>query len=400
MLRWLSDRRLDRSALSGRVHGRVLALGSLLALGAGVMAVGWFVVSPRSRATDGQLAHGLAWSPKGNTIAVSVSGPNPGIALIDASSGDQQRLAVPLPSEMDILAWLSFSPDGEALAVTAIPSPQHHDVEHMITRGSRVLVVDTRSGRVRREITGAYAAWSPDGTEVYVDSGPQTLRGISRVRIDGSAAKAEQVCRLNPCPFQMSVSPNGRWLAFCASTPPEIHGSAIHMYRWPLYLWRTKDRKCWLAHDFLCGPVALRWSADSQALVCVGDEGDLHQLDPTATVFVVRPATRRVEKALSIPGNDNGLPSLYSLDISPKCDAIAFQCGEAGSLPKDRRLVVQSLSGGQRAVLDQSEGVSLLAWSPRGDQVAGVKEDKSTGRAELWLYSPDGSSARRLCALR
>jgi len=106
------------------------------------------------------LTPGLTWSPDGRKLALAVkAGNRDAIMIIDAESGDMQKLSF----DLDGIFTVAWSPDGKSLAFSASKSPQSDLYLYNLDTKSLVNLTNDI-------FSDADPAFSPDGSEIFFSS--------------------------------------------------------------------------------------------------------------------------------------------------------------------------------------------------------------------------------------
>ncbi len=116
------------------------------------------------------LTPGISWSPDGKRIALATkAGEQDAILLIDAESGDQQKLTFGL----DGIFSVEWSPGGDALAFVGDQGARSDIYVYGLTTKKLVNLTDD-------VFSDAFPTWSPDGKQIYFSSERGShLRGSS-----------------------------------------------------------------------------------------------------------------------------------------------------------------------------------------------------------------------------
>jgi hypothetical protein len=145
--------------------------------------------------SDGRVQEPLAWSARGDWIAVfqenpRVSGPHLGDVIIATADGAKVRQVNPdgtaITGIFDFGPPLSFSPDGRQIAFAArdVAAPDR----------SAVFVASTAGGKARRITSWTpgtmIASWSPDGASILFDRTEAAGPVIALIRPDGTGERA------------------------------------------------------------------------------------------------------------------------------------------------------------------------------------------------------------------
>lgn len=181
----------------------------------------------RSSFSARERVNALRFSPEGRAIAYSTK--NRGVAelhIVDIESGSDRVIY----SASAILGAPAFSPDGQEIAIHAVPSatrgsgvqrfsglPVHH--QGMPPPDTRLALVSLAGTPVREvSLPGSDCAWHPDGKSLavvvpgLVDGLPAA--GLSTVRTDGEHHLVHTGLRWLACP---AFSPSGRKVAFAGT---------------------------------------------------------------------------------------------------------------------------------------------------------------------------------------
>ena len=156
--------------------------------------------------TQGGSGQPWAWSPRGSTLAASVSS---GLLTIDPRTGDRTTVATPAPVEA--LAW---SLDGTEIVYAA----------------NGLESVDLDSGEIT-ELADARnvdsIAWSPDGSRIVVDDFRGERNQIIVLNRDGSDQRVLVDQGAPQGPSAPAWSPDGTSIAY-VTTPGKVVGNQGH----------------------------------------------------------------------------------------------------------------------------------------------------------------------------
>jgi dipeptidyl aminopeptidase/acylaminoacyl peptidase len=281
----------------------------------------WAIRTPRERSVGE-----VAWSPKGERLAITMEVDPPRFLVGKEPTGDD----APLARRITRLDW-------------------RWDEEGFLDRWSHLHVVDARRGAEPRQVTSgdwgvSKIAWSPDGRSVAYVSDPRPdadrvpRESIWTVDVDARGRRAEPrvVLQVGGPATKPAWSPDGRWLAAYAyvapdavdDTSPELvvgpaDGSAP---AWPLAPTLDRPLGTW------CDTDMHGWVADSRTTPVWVDRGTIVGVvtdrgRATPWRYAVDPETAR-------PIGD---PSpLATVDLT----TYSFAATSNASVPWDRRISV------------------------------------------------------------
>ena len=295
------------------------------------------------------------WSPDGRKIAfLSVRSGQSELWLLDSDGGEGRQLTT-LAGSISDFVW---HPDGKRIVFAfRAQDPESKEREAARKRGdagtdtvrvrhidrlvykldgvgflpknrTHLWVVDVRTGRARQltredRLDEADPRISPDGRWVYFTSNRtedpdlHPLRtDIWRIRMGGG--EIEKVRTFSGPASYISLSPDGRWLAFLGKPDPDAAWNQNHTKLYlvpsgggrPVELTASLDRDCTnSAVGDIFGPVdtpAPRWSPDSLWIYfLVANEGNLE-------LWRVSPRDRRPEPVIA----DSGVVLEYAIDFA------------------------------------------------------------------------------------
>jgi hypothetical protein len=166
-------------------------------------------------------------SPDGTTAVVTDSRTAvEALTLIDLRTG--RRRAVPLPTATGAYP-VAFSPDGRALAYSAVPMPMrdpYNDVAAESRQTGVLVLVDLSTGRHSTlGVTPVVAAsFAPDGRRIAVQTGPS----VRIVDLTGREVRAVDLPAEHVLTTNAAWSPDGRLLAATGSTLSGSAGAGVY----------------------------------------------------------------------------------------------------------------------------------------------------------------------------
>jgi dipeptidyl aminopeptidase/acylaminoacyl peptidase len=293
------------------------------------------------------------WSPDGRTLAfISTRDAPAGVWLIARDGGEARRLAT-LPGEPVELAW---SPRGDRLAVAVNEPPRDapSDVKR-ITRlrykldgagftfdhHRHIWFVNAVSGHARRLTNGEWddtaPAWSPDGRHVAflsnrtADPDRNNVMDIWVVAADDPAALRKLTPSLGPC-LVPAWSPDGTRIAYVGNTDPPETGVSTNHHLWIVSVSEGEPRDVMASMDVCLGSLPLtdmgrsspvppiQWSQDGGLVWAVGtDRGRASLLAVNSNTGACRVAVGGDRHILSAAVSPDGsvLAYLSSDDTTP-----------------------------------------------------------------------------------
>jgi TolB protein len=190
--------------------------------------------------------------------------------------------------------------------------------------------------------------------------------------IAGTAAaqRPAQPARNGSLPF---VSPDGRWIAFCADRGGPV--SQIYV----IGADGSGEKQLTDSPEDKHTPA---WSADSKTVRFGSQSGDTTMLCAVDM------------DAAGAGGASRTLLALRAKTITPSADGrrIAWTVGE---WTRNRIVVGLADGSGAKAITDSSAGYFNIAWSPDARQIAVTRLD-TTRDLQVWVMDADGSHARPL----
>ncbi len=355
----------------GGPSGRILVVG---ADGQGLTEIARQVDSP---------VHSLAWSPQGDLIAF--------IAGTDGFSGEA-RLFVVKPDGSGLRSLvqgvengLAWSPDGRRLAVSLVDpslSPFSGGVSNIYT-------VDVRDGSTTRLTDAAAAeygpAWSPDGSAIAFVSGRDAQSGIFAVHPDGALTSLVRTLS-QPAP-QAFLGPDGRVVV-----PAEVFVEMNEGRRFPLAGGTLSPDGRRLA--------ALVPTGDMDSEGCGGDADDIYVWNVDGSQVTNLTNTPDINETGLVWSPDSLLLALTS-GAPPRCHFVPGRLEVMRADGSGRRLLADFGSSRGRVELPEwMSGGSGLLFSvthlgPGPLPGPPAPEEK----AEIYTVNIDGSGLRRLLEL-
>ena len=293
------------------------------------------------------LTPGISWSPDGKRVALATkAGEQDAILLIDAESGDEQKLTFGLKGIFSV-AW---SPQGDQIAFVG-DSPDQSDIyTYNLTSGELTnLTEDIYSD--------AYPSWSPDGKTVYFSSDRgATLQGdesaiekhdYHQLDLYGVDVKTKAVTRITDWPGSDEtspvVSPDGKKLLFISDR------NGINN----IYVWELETGKFRPITNSLSGVYQLSLSKDGTKLAfsSLNNAGfdlflmrnpfdrdlKLAELEPTEFYKMRSVPAKPVEKpaAAAAPAPSPDTTHMYGNDIQIDFSNYVFRDTYEETVPRD-----------------------------------------------------------------
>ncbi len=183
---------------------------------------------------------------------------------------------------------LAWSPDGRSLAFVATTDPARSMDPLVVTRmqykarttfaddrRTHLFVVDSAGGMPTQLTTGSFdehsIAWTPDGRSVVFASNrepePDAFHNYDLFAVDVATRRIRQLTRTKGVEVSPLVSPDGRWIAYRATTRPmaTIDSVAEDAHLWVMPASGGDARRVNGSLDRRTG--AFAWSADSTSLI-------------------------------------------------------------------------------------------------------------------------------------
>jgi len=359
-----------------------------------------------------------AWSPDGRYIAfVRNSAKTGGFYLVPALGGPERKLAEAFPERL-FLPSLSYSPDGQFLAVADKSSPEEPfsiflllietgekrrltspagwnrgDYNPVFSPDGKMLafvrfssgmandiyLVPVAGGEPRRLISETYfaymtsgLAWTPDGREIIFSSDREASFGLWRVPATGGIPV--RLAGVGPNALEPSISPRGNRLAYRQST-------------WDSNLWRlelSSTKGGSRAPTKLVFSTrednSVDYSPDGQRIVFVSNRSGRFEIwvceaDGSNPV----PLTRFGDSSRDDPGSPRW---------SPDGRYVAFDLFAEGQ----RDIAVVSAEGGRvRRLTREASQECIPSWSTDGRWVY-FTSDRS-GSYQIWKVPAQGGEA-------
>ncbi len=318
----------------------------------------------------------VSWNLDGSLLAST--GKDGTIRLWD-KNGQLKKVIDSRRKHIRSVAW---SPDGQQLATT------HHGDNTV-----RIWGVDGTPGPVLKghKSIVTSASWTPDGKKLISGGWDETIREWNA---DGTAGLVRSY--LNGSPYHVAWSPDGRWMMAALGGSIQFwkrDGSfgfrmnKNHSVR--SVLWNSGGdnfaANVGQAGSFLVGI----WNADASSSQLVGDvrkytltfdwspNGDQLALGGPKPAIRLFDADGTAGHTIGPVASNNGTKLLA---WSPKGDQIATKQGRSGIIQ------LRNVDGTAGIELsDSNDGGYGMAWNPQGDRLASVTSD-----GKLFLWKDDG----------
>jgi WD40 repeat protein len=285
----------------------------------------------------------LAWSPDGTSLAVSGSGFESPVFILDARTGKTLRVFDALqPNER--VSNLSWSPDHKTVAVGS-------------TFGS-IYFYSAKAGVVLRTLPGhamgrvQALTWAPDGKVLIQDSGNFDFS----YHWEAARGKALKVPQAGDCPTR--------------SFDGKLAATATHeggLYIWDVSTKPHKNLEVKPETARIAAPVVYGWSHDSKILLIGNNDGRL-QLWNAREGKLLEPFIKL-------------LPQISGVAMSPDGKTIAASAGSAHEIS-----IRNANTGSEIGIFG---GCGAVAWSPDGTKL-GVARD-----SQVDLRTRDGKQVLR-----
>lgn len=288
---------------------------------------------------------GLAWSPDGNTLALSADQE---AQLWNVKTG--KRLAS-LQGHTSLVYWVAWSPDGSTLASASLDGT--------------VRLWDTQQHSMLRRLQDMAnptpmisLAWSPDSHRL--------ASGDARGRVQlWEASTGSLLSTWNDPPLQSPSTTRFTFAVYGLGWSPDGQYVAANRYDGFLRIWEARTGKSAAVLQTLTGPNGLAWSPDGRVLSVGTDTGAIQLWD-----------TRTWKNSATLLESDDADGWTYSVPWSPDGRLLASSRQEA---------LVQIWDTGAGKKLADLRGhtgdIWAAAWSPDGLRLASGSDD---GTARLW----------------
>lgn len=242
----------------------------------------------------------IRWSPDGTRIAFFASKNGRAAvwtltvatrSLVRVCDYDRTNAFLPQTGE-----WLRWSADGRHLAFAGTAEPKPHGADPLVVtrlryktrtsfsdnRRTHIFVVASAGGTPRQLTRGDFDEhsidWTPDGGEIVFVSNrrpdPDAVHNYDIFAVNVESAAIRQLTNTPGVEMNPRVSPDGRWIAFTATTRPvtTIDSVAEDAHLWVMPSGGGPARHVNGALDRRTG--AFTWAPDSTRLVfSAGDRG-------------------------------------------------------------------------------------------------------------------------------
>jgi Tol biopolymer transport system component len=360
------------------------------------------------------------WSPDGRSIVFAgIERSDWNIFVTQAGTGELLNRTADYPGTDLAPAW---SPDGRYIAFLSA------------REGGGLYLMSPYSGAPRKLVsmndTGFFFArpqWFPKGRELgYITSGAQGQPDQFDVySLDTGQTRSYSLPGTANCRCDVSLSPDGRFLAYVDA---QAHAAQVSR----IWIYRFEDGQAYPLTDGIKSDWSLSWSPDGQSLLYVSNRGGSMDL---------------WRQRIDTEGKPEGLPEALTVGIgmqraslSPDGTRLAYSRGrrvgnlyrvpipESGRVtwsdaeqltfdealvefvdvsPDGSRLVVSTDRGGSpnlwtlpaaggplQRLTDDATPVWLPAWSPRDDQLAFYAY--RSGSRDIWVMPAGGGAPRQL----
>ena len=299
-------------------------------------------------------------------------------------------------------------PQRSDLASAAAPPPSSDVAGKLVfqtSSGGDIYIVNADGTGLRKLTTGLDPALSPDGTQVAFARWEGIPRGLFVINVDGTGERL--VYGYDKAGLKApSWSPDGKRIAFTMETgdetrlrfwfrydrPPGVPKDTgkILVYEGPIHPWwkiatvsvEGGDFKELLGHDFSYSPA---WAPNGEEIVYASDQG------------------------LFVTGEQDGMGNVledwnrwkltaYQGDRSPTWSPDGSKVALQTRSHDHWEIVVMNEDGQGRTQITRSWPLAdrpvnsvAPAWSPDGEWIAYLTDERGEGQWELWKMRPDGS---------